>query len=1322
MLIKRRFDAPVALVMLLFLAVLVSPGASVHGMSQPAEPVESSHVFVAVSVGGGFACAVRSDGKLVCWHGGWSRGTEEAFPDRFFVSVSSGGTHLCGVQTNGAVECRGWGYYGTAPPPPGAFDSVSAGELHTCGVRTDGTVECWGSNTDFRDEYHTACTDDDMSFPPFVDCDPDPNDVTTYGQATPPEGIFTSVSAGEFHTCGIRTDGTVACWGSNQYGQAAPPDGVFSSVSAGDRHTCGVRIDGTVACWGSNQYGQAAPPDRGFSSVSAGAAHTCGVRSDSTLECWGASQPGMLAPPGRFRAMDVGRSLGCGLISGGIIECWGDNPSHDVTVLPGGEIYQAMSGVAAISPQGGNCGLLADGALVCWSDVPDGQAPPDGVFKSVGDRCAVRITGEAVCWDLDYNILPNPPEGSFDFVSAGGHHTCGIEPGGDVGCWGADWNGQATPAVGEFKAVSVGHEHSCGVRSDGSLACWGSNWHGQTASPQGEFRAVSAGHDHSCGVRINGSLECWGNLFRYLDPLSVQHDEQIPTDSHDDPFDIVTLPDGDFDTVSSGEANNCGVQTDGMVQCWPSFWYVDHELSQPPVTALRRQEVPPVPFVSVSVGSNHACGLRPNGRVICWGDQIERRYVVGRAVRGSPVRATEEAPTRGLAPSPLPAAPRPGSVGFTAVSAGDLHACGLRPDGSVDCWGWNSAYYDEHYHGEMGLWMHFNSPRPQSEPFTQLSTGAGHGCAVAAGGAVGCWGRDGGYIVGSSNGDFYGKVYLSYGRATPPAGTFQSVSAGQYHTCGVRTDGTVQCWGYNSNFWGSKHIGQATPPAGTFQSVSAGHYHTCGVTTDGDAVCWGSNHDREYEEERAPGHNGSPDAVHREDAADHYLGQADAPEGEFQSISAGGLHSCAVSDDASVVCWGDNSSGQASPPEGAFRSVGAGQRHSCGLTTDGTARCWGPGVPPRSNVFSGPHAVSPTYEPDLLFQSLSVGQHGNCGLRPDGTVYCWGSAGRPPENFHLGVSGSALGYECGVGSAGEPVCWDPHGNSEDIPPPHRFTAIEASGSTLCGSRADGTAACWDDAKWVVGFPSGPFQSVDAGPGHACGVQNDGNAVCWGTGDVSVELQHPRYGYGGFKSVSTGRSDWPVACGVAVDDTVECWGPGVSPYEAMPDGAFQSVSVGDFICGVTLDGPVRCWDFDIDREFPVQVNPPGGEFRSVSVGNRYACGLKTNHRVVCWGWPETGNRRAGTYRQFLREAPPYVRFTSVSAGTAHACGTKMDSTVVCWGDDAHGKTTPPPGTFSAVAAADDFTCGLREDGTLVCWGKLDRGLAVAYGPNPPIPGQ
>src|SRR3990172_7697131 len=76
-----------------------------------------------------------------------------------------------------------------------------------------------------------------------------------------PSVVGSTVSAGGYHTCGVRTDGTLACWGYNASGQASPPGGTFTQVSAGYyEYTCAVRTDGTLACWGWNGYGLTSPP------------------------------------------------------------------------------------------------------------------------------------------------------------------------------------------------------------------------------------------------------------------------------------------------------------------------------------------------------------------------------------------------------------------------------------------------------------------------------------------------------------------------------------------------------------------------------------------------------------------------------------------------------------------------------------------------------------------------------------------------------------------------------------------------------------------------------------------------------------------------------------------------------------------------------------------------------------------------------------------------------------------------------------------------------------------------------------------------------
>ena len=114
------------------------------------------------------------------------------------------------------------------------------------------------------------------------------------GSGTPERlggGRFSAVAAGSRHTCALRTDGTVECWGLDHAGLLDAPSGGFSSVSASRNHTCAVRTDGTVECWGLDYAGLLDAPDGQFTAVSASPGHSCAIRTGGILECWGTFRP-----------------------------------------------------------------------------------------------------------------------------------------------------------------------------------------------------------------------------------------------------------------------------------------------------------------------------------------------------------------------------------------------------------------------------------------------------------------------------------------------------------------------------------------------------------------------------------------------------------------------------------------------------------------------------------------------------------------------------------------------------------------------------------------------------------------------------------------------------------------------------------------------------------------------------------------------------------------------------------------------------------------------------------------------------------------------
>ena len=136
------------------------------------------------------------------------------------------------------------------------------------------------------------------------------------------EQRFLAVEAGGDHTCAVKLDGGLACWGRNGANQLEAPPGTFTHLSAGTDHTCAVRAEGSLACWGSNTYGRAEAPAGKFVAVSAADDHSCALRSSGSIECWGWNVLDRLNPPaGAFTALIRGADS-CALRRSGSVECW----------------------------------------------------------------------------------------------------------------------------------------------------------------------------------------------------------------------------------------------------------------------------------------------------------------------------------------------------------------------------------------------------------------------------------------------------------------------------------------------------------------------------------------------------------------------------------------------------------------------------------------------------------------------------------------------------------------------------------------------------------------------------------------------------------------------------------------------------------------------------------------------------------------------------------------------------------------------------------------------------------------------------------------
>ena len=148
-----------------------------------------------------------------------------------FTTISVSYDYACGLRNDGTIECWGKDDKLDQFSPRGVFTALSSSifwEFFLCGLRDDGTVECWNL--------------------------PRLNDDALVAVDTGPYYVYTAVSAGDYmQACGLRYDlrnyKIIECWGEDDYKHVGKPDGVFTAVSVGSGHACGLRDNGTVECW-----------------------------------------------------------------------------------------------------------------------------------------------------------------------------------------------------------------------------------------------------------------------------------------------------------------------------------------------------------------------------------------------------------------------------------------------------------------------------------------------------------------------------------------------------------------------------------------------------------------------------------------------------------------------------------------------------------------------------------------------------------------------------------------------------------------------------------------------------------------------------------------------------------------------------------------------------------------------------------------------------------------------------------------------------------------------------------------------------------------
>ena len=179
-----------------------------------------------------------------------------------------------------------------------------------------------------------AAAQPDPTAEPTPDPTPDPTAEPTPNPLPIPANPPNRVSVGQFHACYLDADAAAICVNANRfYGQAltGAPAGQFTFISSGYRHSCGLRTTGTVECWGDDQFGPYLAPTGQFAEVSTGGSYSCGLRTTGAIECWGhqddkrnpipANDNRLVVPPGEYAAVSAANAYACGLRTDSTVSC-----------------------------------------------------------------------------------------------------------------------------------------------------------------------------------------------------------------------------------------------------------------------------------------------------------------------------------------------------------------------------------------------------------------------------------------------------------------------------------------------------------------------------------------------------------------------------------------------------------------------------------------------------------------------------------------------------------------------------------------------------------------------------------------------------------------------------------------------------------------------------------------------------------------------------------------------------------------------------------------------------------------------------------------
>jgi alpha-tubulin suppressor-like RCC1 family protein len=362
--------------------------------------------------------------------------------------------------------------------------------------------------------------------------------------------------------------------------------------------------------------------------------------------------------------------------------------------------------------------------------------------------------------------------------------------------------------------IALGRLHSCGVARAGTVVCWGNNAFGQLGNNSivqslvpvsvhgvgnvgvlSGVKSITAGNGFSCALLVATTVDCWGyggdgelgtsGSARSLVPVQVHGVENV----------------GHLRGVKSITAGNgfaCALLLDATAVCWGAN--ASGELgtngTARSTVPVRVHGVGNDGFLrnvkALSAGSGVTpCAVLANKTAVCWGANTNGEL-------------GNNSTTGALVPVPVHGVGNHGVLGdVRAVSgAGTVSSCALTGTGKTYCWGYNGSLGINSSTGSSltPVQVHGVSNAGFLSGVTAIVNHSLVPCGLGSGGAVDCWGGSGGALLG--DGAYGPGVVPVQAHGVNNVGFLQNVtaiSAGEQATCALLVNGSVECWGANSN-------------------------------------------------------------------------------------------------------------------------------------------------------------------------------------------------------------------------------------------------------------------------------------------------------------------------------------------------------------------------------------------------------------------------------------------------------------------------------------------------------------------------------------------